>query len=99
MTLQELRQFRVELLQDLKELIERPGPSQKQWLKSSEVRKMLRISHGTSQNSVSKMYCLSRSKTYGNFIDLPSLDPKLLNQPVQYRLTNKQFGANEFLTS
>lgn len=49
-TLQDLQQFRHALLQDLRELIDRPSPSKKQWLKSSEVRKMLGISHGTLQN-------------------------------------------------
>ena len=49
-TLQDLQQFRLQLLQDIKELIERPGQSQKQWLKSSAVRKLLGIPHGTLQN-------------------------------------------------
>lgn len=49
-TLQDLQQFRLQLLQDLKELVKQPGQAQKSWLKSSEVRKMLGISHGTLQN-------------------------------------------------
>jgi hypothetical protein len=49
-TLQDLQKFRLQLLEDLKTLVQQPNQSQKQWLKSSEVRKMLGISHGTLQN-------------------------------------------------
>ena len=39
------------MLEDLKTLIQPANnPSQKEWLKSSDVRKMLGISHGTLQN-------------------------------------------------
>jgi hypothetical protein len=48
-TLEDLQKFRPQLLEDLKTLVQ-PNQSQKQWLKSSEVRKMLGISHGTLQN-------------------------------------------------
>jgi hypothetical protein len=49
-TLEDLQKFRLQLLEDLKELAQRPAHSQRQWLKSSEIRKMLGISHGTLQN-------------------------------------------------
>ena len=49
-TLEDLQKFRLQLLEDLRGLLQQPSPSQKQWLKSSEVRKMLGISHGTLQN-------------------------------------------------
>jgi hypothetical protein len=49
-TLDDLQKFRLQLLEDLRELLQQPDHSQKQWLKSSEVRKMLSISHGTLQN-------------------------------------------------
>jgi hypothetical protein len=49
-TLEDLQKFRLQLLEDLKKLVPQPNHSQKQWLKSSEVRKMLSISHGTLQN-------------------------------------------------
>jgi hypothetical protein len=49
-TLEDLQKFRLQLLEDLKTLVQQPNQSQKQWLKSSEVRKMLGISHGTLQN-------------------------------------------------
>ena len=49
-TREDLNQFRSLLLNDLKEIIySKPNPS-KQWLKSSEVRKLLNISPGTLQN-------------------------------------------------
>ena len=49
-TIEDLQKFRLQLLEDLKALVQQPNPSQKEWLKSSEVRKMLGISHGTLQN-------------------------------------------------
>jgi hypothetical protein len=50
-TIEDLQQFRLQLLEDLKVLIQPThNPSQKEWLKSSDVRKMLGISHGTLQN-------------------------------------------------
>jgi hypothetical protein len=39
----DLHQFRTQLLGELKEVLEQAKPLQKQWLKSSEVRKMLGI--------------------------------------------------------
>ena len=48
-TKQDLNEFRMELLTELKELMaQRPQPA-KQWLKSTEVRKLLNISPGTLQ--------------------------------------------------
>ena len=49
-TLEDLQKFRLQLLEDLRVLLQQPNHSQKQWLRSSEVRKMLAISHGTLQN-------------------------------------------------
>ena len=49
-TLEDLQKFRLQLLEDLRGLLQQPNHSEKQWLKSSEVRKMLGISHGTLQN-------------------------------------------------
>lgn len=49
-TREDLREFKNELLIELKQIIQ-PGQGQsKKWLKSSEVRKMLNISPGTLQN-------------------------------------------------
>jgi len=48
-TNEDLQKFRLQLLEDLKAFVRPSGPA-KEWLKSSEVRKMLGISHGTLQN-------------------------------------------------
>lgn len=45
----DLEKFRLQLLEDLKTFL-RPAQQTKEWLKNSEVRKMLGISHGTLQN-------------------------------------------------
>jgi hypothetical protein len=48
-TKEDLQSFRIQLLDDLKQIIAQKQPEQKQWLKSPEVRKMLNISPGTLQ--------------------------------------------------
>ena len=48
-TREDLNEFRLLLLSDLKEIINSKAQSQKQWLKSSEVRKYLNISSATLQ--------------------------------------------------
>jgi DNA-directed RNA polymerase subunit F len=49
-TREDLREFKNELLNELKQIMQ-PGQGQsKKWLKSIEVRKMLNISPGTLQN-------------------------------------------------
>ena len=50
LTREDLQQFRMQLLSELKEVLRQSKPATKQWLKSSEVRKMLGISHATLQN-------------------------------------------------
>ena len=50
-TTEDLREFKLELLDDIKELINSKGNfKQKKWLKSPEVRELLSISPGTIQN-------------------------------------------------
>lgn len=49
-TKEDLQIFRFQLLNDLKSIINTTPNPQKQWLKSSEVRKLLKISPGTLQN-------------------------------------------------
>jgi len=50
LTKEDLKIFKTELLNEIKEII-KPGAGQsKQWLKSNEVRKLLSISPGTLQN-------------------------------------------------
>ena len=49
-TKEDLKQFKNEMLTEMKQLL-KPGQGQsKQWLKSYEVRKLLNISPGTLQN-------------------------------------------------
>ena len=50
LTRQDLQQFRTQLMNELKELLQQSKQKPKQWLKSAEVRKLLGISHGTLQN-------------------------------------------------
>ena len=51
LTREDLQHFRTQLLNELKEVLQQSSSqTTKQWLKSSEVRKMLGISHGTLQN-------------------------------------------------
>jgi len=47
---EDLKVFKSELLQEIKQLMQRGQGQSKQWLKSNEVRKMLNISPGTLQN-------------------------------------------------
>ena len=49
-TKEDLQVFRLQLLQDIKAIISKPDTTSKQWLKSSEVRQLLKISPGTLQN-------------------------------------------------
>ncbi len=49
-TREDLNEFRTLLLSDLKEIFNSKSKEQKQWLKSSEVRKLLNVSAGTLQN-------------------------------------------------
>ncbi|SFA58540.1 Helix-turn-helix domain-containing protein [Pedobacter suwonensis] len=50
-TKEELRQFKAELLDDIRELLRKPNAieSNKEWLKSYEVRQILKISPSTLQ--------------------------------------------------
>jgi hypothetical protein len=49
-TKEDLQQFKSELLNDLLRIIQPHQPRTRQWLKSNEVRKLLKISPGTLQN-------------------------------------------------
>jgi hypothetical protein len=50
LTREDLQHFRLQLLSELKDVLQQSKQSTKQWLKSSEVLKILGISHGTLQN-------------------------------------------------
>jgi len=49
-TMQDLCEFKKELIADLLKLMGRENSEPKKWLRSQEVRKLLNISHGTIQN-------------------------------------------------
>ena len=49
-TKEDLQLFRQQLLNDLKSIMASPQPQPAQWLRSGEVRKLLKISAGTLQN-------------------------------------------------
>ena len=50
-TTDDLREFKLELLEDFKKLLqEKPSHTQKRYLKSAEVMELLQISPGTLQN-------------------------------------------------
>jgi hypothetical protein len=49
-TTDDLREFKTEILTEIKKLFKEHGQPAKKWLKSGEVRKLLGISPGTLQN-------------------------------------------------
>ena len=49
LTNEDLLQFKTELFSELKALLKNAGPPQKKWLKSDEVKKLLKVSPGTLQ--------------------------------------------------
>jgi len=50
-TIEDLQIFRVQLLEDIKNIIrQKPDGSEKKWLRSADVRQVLGISAGTLQN-------------------------------------------------
>lgn len=50
LTKEDLINFKIELLAELKTLIKGNEPNQKKWLRSKEVEELLKISSGTLQN-------------------------------------------------
>lgn len=50
-TIEDLIQFKEELILEFKQILENSGVNQKeQWIKTPELKKILKISHGTLQN-------------------------------------------------
>lgn len=49
-TKEDLQQFKIELLDAIKELLKSNTAEQKLWLRTSEVKKLLNVSSGTLQN-------------------------------------------------
>lgn len=50
LTKEDLNEFKNELIDEIKNLVNKNHSNQKQWLRSSEVRTILKISSGTLQN-------------------------------------------------
>ena len=49
LTNEDLQNFKAELFTELKTLFKNAGPAPKKWLKSDEVKKLLKVSPGTLQ--------------------------------------------------
>lgn len=49
-TKEDLQEFKIELLEEIKSLFNMKNSDQKSWLRSSEVKELLKISTGTLQN-------------------------------------------------
>jgi len=81
-TIEDLTQFRHQLLEDIKTIFHTKPAKQKQWLKSSEVRKLLKISPGTLQNlriNGTLSYTKIGSIIYYNYDDIETLLDKNKN--------------------
>lgn len=51
LTTEDLQEFKIELIDEIKEILNsQKGVTNKKWLKSFEVMKLLNLSHGTLQN-------------------------------------------------
>ena len=59
-TKEDLHSFRQELLQEIKELLSDKIPKQKEWLKSPEVRKLLKISPAHFKIFASTEHCVTQ---------------------------------------
>ena len=84
LTTDDLREFKVELLEELKELLnQEEAPLPKKWLKSPEVRKLLSISPGTLQN-LRINGTLSYSKVGGAmYYDLEEIEQLLTSNKIR----------------
>ncbi|QKJ32825.1 helix-turn-helix domain-containing protein [Mucilaginibacter mali] len=49
-TKEDLQAFKIELLADLRMIIREVPEKPKEWMKSAELKKLLKVSHGTLQN-------------------------------------------------
>jgi hypothetical protein len=49
-TKDDLQAFKIELLADLRAIIREVPEKPKEWMKSAELKKLLKVSHGTLQN-------------------------------------------------
>jgi hypothetical protein len=49
-TKEDLQAFKIELLADLRKIVQEVPEKPKEWMKSAELKKLLKVSHGTLQN-------------------------------------------------
>jgi hypothetical protein len=49
-TKEDLQAFKIELLADLRKIVLEVPEKPKEWMKSAELKKLLKVSHGTLQN-------------------------------------------------
>lgn len=65
-TKDDLQAFRLQLVADIKQLLGDKSEVAKEWLKSTEVKKLLKVSHGTLQNLriAGKLYYSKIGGTY-----------------------------------
>ena len=49
-TKEDLQAFKIEVLADLRKIIQEVPEKPKEWMKSAELKKLLKVSHGTLQN-------------------------------------------------
>jgi len=82
-TKEDLNEFRLVLLTDLTRLLKRPEPAQP-WLKSYEVRKLLKISAGTLHRLRAKGV-LPYSRVGGSFLYKYEDVQKLVERSVEKR--------------
>lgn len=79
LTREDLHEFKDELLEEIKKLLHLKTTEQKLWLRSSEVKELLKISSGTLQNlriSGTLRYSKVGGTLYYNYQDIE----KMLNQ-------------------
>lgn len=75
-TEEDLQEFKTELLEEIKNLFQLKNSEQKLWLRSSEVRKILKISSGTLQNlriNGSLAYTRVGGTLYYNYKDIEKM--------------------------
>ena len=78
-TKEDLKEFKIELLEDLQKILNSSKTMEKKWLKSNEVRKILKISSGTLQTlriNGTLQYSKVGGTIYYNYQDIE----KMLNQ-------------------
>ena len=78
-TKEDLKEFKIELLEDLQIILNSSKTIEKKWLKSNEVRKILKISSGTLQTlriNGTLQYSKVGGTIYYNYQDIE----KMLNQ-------------------